>query len=206
MRSGGRFGGPAAAPHQADGNHAEQQLQRIGGRVRVVEGPERAARFRQRRLGREIDHPAQPHRFGHYVNRQAQRNRQHDRGQRPHRPTAIREASDRQDRNAERQLDPPPAREEEPVDLGRLVAERRAEVFRRETADRLGRDQTLAVAAGDLLAVFSAGAYAAAMGSAYNSRPAAAEVLVEGGRVELVRERGRAEDLYAGERLRPETA
>ena len=75
-----------------------------------------------------------------------------------------------------------------------------------ETADRLGRDRTLAVAAGDLLAVFSAGAYAAAMGSAYNSRPAAAEVLVEGERVELVRARGRAEDLYAGERLRPETA
>ena len=75
-----------------------------------------------------------------------------------------------------------------------------------ETADRLGRDRTLAVAAGDLLAVFSAGAYAASMGSGYNSRPAAAEVMVEGGRVDLVRERGAAERLYAGERLRPEAA
>ncbi len=75
-----------------------------------------------------------------------------------------------------------------------------------ETADRLGRDRTLAVAAGDLLAVFSAGAYAASMGSAYNSRPAAAEVMVEGGRAELVRERGRTAALHAGERLRPEPA
>ena len=72
-----------------------------------------------------------------------------------------------------------------------------------ETADCLGRDRTLAVAEGDLLAVFSAGAYAASMGSGYNSRPTAAEVMVEGNRVDLVRERGRAADLYASEQLRP---
>jgi diaminopimelate decarboxylase len=73
-----------------------------------------------------------------------------------------------------------------------------------ETADVLGRDRPLAIAAGDLLAVCSAGAYGFVMSSNYNSRPRPPEVLVEGDRARLVRERERWEDLWRGEAL-PET-
>jgi diaminopimelate decarboxylase len=54
---------------------------------------------------------------------------------------------------------------------------------------------------GDYLAVMSAGAYAMAMSSNYNSRPRAAEVLVEGATSRLVRRRESVEDLFALERL-----
>jgi diaminopimelate decarboxylase len=70
-----------------------------------------------------------------------------------------------------------------------------------ETADVLGRDRQLAIAAGDLLAVCSAGAYGFVMSSNYNSRPRPPEVLVEGDRARLVRERERWEDLWRGEAL-----
>lgn len=70
-----------------------------------------------------------------------------------------------------------------------------------ESGDWLGRDRTLAVAPGDTLAVLSAGAYGMAMASNYNTRPRAAEVMVDGDAVHLVRERERARDLFAGERL-----
>lgn len=71
-----------------------------------------------------------------------------------------------------------------------------------ESGDFLGRNRRLAARPGDLLAVCGAGAYAASLGSTYNSRPQAAEVMVEGGRVDLVRERGEVAALYACERLR----
>jgi diaminopimelate decarboxylase len=70
-----------------------------------------------------------------------------------------------------------------------------------ESGDWLGRERSLAVIEGDLLAVTSAGAYAMAMASNYNSRPRAAEVMVDGDAVHLVRERETVESLYAGERL-----
>jgi len=70
-----------------------------------------------------------------------------------------------------------------------------------ETADFLGKDRELALAEGDLLAVRSAGAYGAAMASNYNSRPRAAEVMVDGSRARLVRERERLDQLTAGEHL-----
>jgi diaminopimelate decarboxylase len=70
-----------------------------------------------------------------------------------------------------------------------------------ESGDWLGRERSLAVAEGDLLAVTSAGAYAMAMASNYNSRPRAAEVMVDGDAVHLIRERETVESLYAGERL-----
>jgi diaminopimelate decarboxylase len=54
--------------------------------------------------------------------------------------------------------------------------------------------------AGDLLAVRGAGAYGFAMASTYNSRPLAAEVMVNAGRHCLVRERGGYDDLLRGER------
>jgi diaminopimelate decarboxylase len=70
-----------------------------------------------------------------------------------------------------------------------------------ESGDWLGRDRVLAVQPGDVLAMLSAGAYGMAMASNYNTRPRAAEVMVDGDRVHLVRERERPRDLFAGERL-----
>ncbi|MGE0080589.1 MAG: diaminopimelate decarboxylase [Thiohalomonadaceae bacterium] len=72
-----------------------------------------------------------------------------------------------------------------------------------ETGDFLGKERELALAPGDLLAVRSAGAYGFAMSSNYNTRPRAAEVMVDGPRMHLVRERERIADLFAGERLLP---
>jgi diaminopimelate decarboxylase len=72
-----------------------------------------------------------------------------------------------------------------------------------ESGDWLGRDRALAVQPGDLLAMLSAGAYGMAMASNYNTRPRAAEVMIAGDQVHLVRERERARDLFAGERLLP---
>ena len=54
---------------------------------------------------------------------------------------------------------------------------------------------------GDVLAMLSAGAYGMTMASNYNSRPRAAEVMVDGPRVTLIRERESIPSLYAGERL-----
>ncbi|MCB1777050.1 MAG: diaminopimelate decarboxylase, partial [Candidatus Competibacteraceae bacterium] len=68
-----------------------------------------------------------------------------------------------------------------------------------ETGDFLGRDRELHVEPGDLLAVRSAGAYGFAMSSNYNSRPRAAEVMVDGERFQIVRRRETVADLYAGE-------
>jgi diaminopimelate decarboxylase len=70
-----------------------------------------------------------------------------------------------------------------------------------ESGDWLGRDRALAVQAGDMLAVLSAGAYAMAMASNYNSRPRAAEIMVDGDQVHLIREREDVAGLYADERL-----
>ena len=72
-----------------------------------------------------------------------------------------------------------------------------------ESGDFLGHDRQLALDEGDLLAILSAGAYGMAMSSNYNSRPRAAEVIVDGSRVHLVRERERIEQLFAGERVLP---
>lgn len=70
-----------------------------------------------------------------------------------------------------------------------------------ETGDFLGKDRQLAIAPGDLLAIFSAGAYGFTMSSNYNSRPRAAEVMVDGEQVHLVRARESIESLYAGEQV-----
>ena len=68
-----------------------------------------------------------------------------------------------------------------------------------ETGDFLARDRELALSEGDLLAVMSSGAYGMSMSSNYNSRARAAEVMVDGGNVHLIRERERIEKLFAGE-------
>ncbi len=72
-----------------------------------------------------------------------------------------------------------------------------------ESGDFLGRDRALALAPGDLLAVMSAGAYGMAMSSNYNTRPRAAEVMVDGTQMQLVRRRETIEELYALESLLP---
>ena len=72
-----------------------------------------------------------------------------------------------------------------------------------ESGDWLGRDRTLAVAEGDMLAVLSAGAYGMTMASNYNTRARAAEVLIVDGQPRVVRERERVESLFALETLLP---
>jgi diaminopimelate decarboxylase len=93
----------------------------------------------------------------------------------------------------------------------RPVRERRGETRRWEivgpvceSADFLAHERELALAAGDLLAVGAAGAYAMAMSSNYNARPRACEVIVDGDAVHLARARERIEDLYASEKILPE--
>jgi diaminopimelate decarboxylase len=72
-----------------------------------------------------------------------------------------------------------------------------------ESADFLGKNRRLAVAAGDYVAVASAGAYGFVMSSNYNTRPRAAEVMVNGDAMHLVRARERVESLFAGESRLP---
>lgn len=70
-----------------------------------------------------------------------------------------------------------------------------------ESADFLAKGRRLAAVEGDLLAVLSAGAYGMSMSSNYNSRPRAAEVLVDGSSAHLVRRRESVDDLIAHERI-----
>ena len=70
-----------------------------------------------------------------------------------------------------------------------------------ESGDFLAKDRFLPnLNSGDLLAVFSAGAYGMVMASNYNTRPRAAEILVDGSNVKLVRRRETYEDLVLQER------
>ena len=74
-----------------------------------------------------------------------------------------------------------------------------------ETGDFLGKERDLSLSAGDLLAVRSAGAYGFVMSSNYNSRPRAAELMVDGEQVFLVRKRESVEELFAGENVLPDS-
>lgn len=73
-----------------------------------------------------------------------------------------------------------------------------------ESADFLGKNRRLRVAAGDYVAVASAGAYGFVMSSNYNTRPRAAEVMVDGDALHLVRAREQVTDLFAGESRLPD--
>lgn len=73
-----------------------------------------------------------------------------------------------------------------------------------ETSDFLGKQRELSVTEGDLIAVCSAGAYGAAMSSTYNSRPQAAEIMVDKSQVYLVKKRAELADLWHLERLLPD--
>ena len=66
-----------------------------------------------------------------------------------------------------------------------------------ESSDFLARNRNLALESGDLIALLSAGAYGMTMSSNYNTRPRAAEVMVDGEHVHLVRDRESIEALYA---------
>ena len=70
-----------------------------------------------------------------------------------------------------------------------------------ETGDFLGFARDLAIEEGDLLALLSAGAYGMSMASNYNSRPRAAEILIDKNKISLIRERETQDRLMAGERL-----
>ena len=70
-----------------------------------------------------------------------------------------------------------------------------------ETGDFLGKQRELAVESGDLLAVRSAGAYGFSMSSNYNSRPRAAEILVDGQQAHLIRRRETQQELFSQESI-----
>ncbi|HHW7508109.1 TPA: diaminopimelate decarboxylase [Mannheimia haemolytica] len=72
-----------------------------------------------------------------------------------------------------------------------------------ETSDFLGKQRELAIAEGDLIAMRSAGAYGAAMSSTYNSRPQAAEIMVDGNQAHLIKARANFADLWRLEKLLP---
>ncbi len=72
-----------------------------------------------------------------------------------------------------------------------------------ETGDFLGKNRSLALAQGDLLAIRSSGAYGFTMSSNYNSRPKVAEVMVDKQETYLIRERETIAQLWLGEHLLP---
>jgi len=72
-----------------------------------------------------------------------------------------------------------------------------------ESGDFLGHDRMLALVEGDLLAIMSAGAYGMSMSSNYNTRPRAAEVMVDSEQSYLIRKRELTSDLFALEKILP---
>lgn len=72
-----------------------------------------------------------------------------------------------------------------------------------ESGDFLGHDRALNLAEGDLLAIKSAGAYGMSMASNYNTRGRAAEVMIDGDKMHLIRQREKVADLFLLEKLLP---
>jgi diaminopimelate decarboxylase len=72
-----------------------------------------------------------------------------------------------------------------------------------ESGDWIGRDRDLNLRAGDRLAVLSAGAYCMSMASNYNTRGRATEVLIDGGKSYVIRQRESAADTFKNESLLP---
>jgi diaminopimelate decarboxylase len=72
-----------------------------------------------------------------------------------------------------------------------------------ESSDWLGKDRSLAVEEGDLLAILSAGAYGFVMASNYNTRPKPAEIMVDGNKAFVIRAREKMVDLFANETVLP---
>ena len=72
-----------------------------------------------------------------------------------------------------------------------------------ETGDFLGHNRALSIEQGDLLAVMSAGAYGMSMSSNYNTRPRAAEIMVDGEDIHVIRERETMDQLIENESILP---
>ena len=72
-----------------------------------------------------------------------------------------------------------------------------------ETGDFLGHDRKLSLNSGDLLAVMSAGAYGMSMSSNYNTRPRAAEIMIDQDTIHVIRQRETIDQLTANERILP---
>lgn len=70
-----------------------------------------------------------------------------------------------------------------------------------ETGDFLGHDRKLSLIDGDLLAVMSAGAYGMSMSSNYNTRPRAAEVMIDNDTIHIIRQRETIDQLIASEQI-----
>jgi diaminopimelate decarboxylase len=95
------------------------------------------------------------------------------------------------------------SRKAKPTPQERIVADLVGPIC--ESGDFLAQSREMeAVESGELLALMSAGAYGFSMSSNYNSRPRAAEVLVDGDRYFVIRDRESYEDLIRGERIPPE--
>lgn len=94
----------------------------------------------------------------------------------------------------------PPDRPLQKVVVGGPLCES-GDIFTQEEGGFVSTRELPAAAVGDLLVIECAGAYGFVMGSNYNSKPLAAEVLIEDGQAELVRRRQTFEDLIAGERI-----
>jgi len=75
-----------------------------------------------------------------------------------------------------------------------------------ETGDFLAKERSLSISTGATLCLFSAGAYGFVMSSNYNSRPRAAELMVDDDQVHVIRQRETIEDLFSGEQLLPSNA
>ena len=73
-----------------------------------------------------------------------------------------------------------------------------------ETGDFLGKERELSLREGDVLAVMGAGAYGFVMSSNYNTRPRAAEIMVDGSTVHVVRQREQLQDLWQLEQCLPD--
>ena len=72
-----------------------------------------------------------------------------------------------------------------------------------ETGDFLGKDRLISAEENNILAVLDVGAYGMSMSSNYNSRPKAAEILVDNNKFYLIRNRENFADLINGEQLLP---
>jgi len=70
-----------------------------------------------------------------------------------------------------------------------------------ESGDFLGKDRQLNLTSGDLIAVLTSGAYGFTMSSNYNSRPRAVELLVDGDKIHVIRQRETIQDLFAKEHI-----
>ena len=90
-----------------------------------------------------------------------------------------------------------------PVTIGRSVPEMEYDIVGPvcETGDFLGKSRKLRLKEGNLLAIRSSGAYGFSMSSNYNSRPRAAEVMVDGNQAFLVRDREQLQQLWTGEHI-----